>query len=79
MKFLIVYSILSLIKNDIKKIKWKTITTDFEFSLYTSFFGNFNNIPDIKHNGCLFHYLKNIRKFLIKNGYTKKINKTHYE
>jgi len=39
----------------------------------------FNNLNNIKHNGCFFHFLKNIRKYLIKNGFTKKENETHYK
>ena len=34
-------------------------------------------MPDIKYNGCSFHFLKNIRKFLMKNGFTKKGNENH--
>ena len=32
----------------------------------------------MKHNGCFFHYLKNIRKYLVKNGFTKKENISKY-
>ena len=35
-------------------------------------------LNDIKHNGCFFHFLKNIRTFLMKNGFTKKENEKHY-
>ena len=71
--------ILCVTNNDITQIKLKTVTTDFETALYKSFFECFNIIPNLKHNGCFFHYLKNIRKYLIKNGYTKKANEKHYD
>ena len=56
-----------------------SFTIDFELGLYTSFKNIFNNLNNIKHNGCFFLFLKNIRKYLIKNGFTKKENETHYK
>ena len=87
-KYLIGYSLIfsyiknyifSLINNDTTKIKWISFTTDFEVGLYRSFQNTFNNIKNLKHHGCFFHYLKNIRKFLIKHGFTKKENESHYK
>ena len=66
------------VANDLNKIKWKYYTTDFEVSLHESFKNVFNKLENLKHKGCFFHYMKNIRKFLIKNGFTKKINMDKY-
>ena len=64
--------IYNYVKNDLSKIKWKMFTTDFEYSLYTSFKNIFNRLENLNHKGCFFHYLKNIRKYLVKNGFTTK-------
>ena len=64
--------IILLINNDIKKLKWSSFISHFEEGLYSSFKNVFDMLPDIKHNGCFFHFLKNIRKWLMKNGFTKK-------
>ena len=64
--------IYSYVKNDFNKIKWKMYTTDFEYSLYTSFQKIFKDLNNLNHKGCFFHYLKNIRKYLVKNGFTTK-------
>ena len=53
-------------------IKIKTFTTDFEIGLYNLFDKVFNSGNDIRHIGCYFHYLQNIRKYLQKNGFTTK-------
>ena len=62
-----------------KKIKWKMFTTDFEYSLYSAFKNIFNQIENLQHKGCFFHYLKNICKYLIKNGFTAEKNKDFYK
>ena len=66
------------VANDLNKITCKYFTTDFEVSLHESFKNVFNKLENLKHKGCFFHYMKNIRKFLIKNGFTKKINMDKY-
>ena len=66
------------VANDLNKIKWKYFTTDFEVSLHESFKNVFSKLENLKHKGCFFHYMKNIRKFLVKNGFTKKINIDKY-
>ena len=73
------YYISNEISNNYEKIKWETFTTDFEEALFKSFKNTFENIKELKHNGCFFHYLKNIRKYLVKNGFTKKENITNYK
>ena len=70
--------ITSYIKNDLIHINWKSFTTDFEIALITAFKKSFDFIPNLKHNGCFFHYMKNIYKYLVKNKYTVKSNKNHY-
>ena len=59
-------------ENDLSKIKLKVFTTDFEKNLFNSFQKVFKKIENLEHKGCFFHYLKNIRKYLVKNGFTKK-------
>ena len=59
-------------KNIKTAIKIKTFTTDFEIALYNSFDKVFNSDNNIRHIGCYFHYLQNIRKYLQKNGFTTK-------
>ena len=65
------------IKNYIKKLninqenlKFKTYTMDFEVGLYKAFELIFNQEHKIRHIGCYFHFLQNIRKFLQKNYLT---------
>lgn len=69
------HHILQTISNNINKIKWKTVTTDFEVGLYTAFNKVFNFIKNIKYVGCFFHFLKNIRKYLFSQGFNKKDKK----
>ena len=58
------------------KLKMKTITSDFELALYSVFKDIFiNEIPDLEHIGCYYHYIYNIRKNLIKLGYGTKEKK----
>ena len=66
--------IMDTIKNKIDRIKWKKLTSDFEYSLYTSFIKTFN-ILEIKHIGYFLHFMKNIKNFLRDNGFTKLKNK----
>ena len=61
-----------------KKFKFKTFTTDFEIALFKAFNEVFNEGNEIKHIGCYFHYLQNIRKYLQKNGLTAKKNIEYY-
>ena len=67
------------VQNVLTKIKWKIFTTDFEINLFKAFKKIFNKLKDLQHKGCFFHYMKNIRKYLIKNGFTKKINEEKYK
>ena len=71
--------ITSYIKNELIHINWISFTTDFETALITAFKKSFDFIPNLKHNGCFFHYMKNIYKYLDKNNYTLKMNKFHYD
>ena len=57
-----------------KILNIKTFTTDFEIALYKTFNRVFNSENKIKHIGCYFHFLQNIRKYLQKNGLTSKKN-----
>ena len=66
-------------QNDLSKIKWKVFTTDFEENLFNSFQKVFKKIEYLEHKGCFFHYLKNIRKYLVKNGFTKKKMEDDYK
>ena len=70
--------ITSYIKNELIHINWISFTTDFEIALINAFKKTFEIIPNLKHNGCFFHYMKNIYKYLLKNKYTVKSNKSHY-
>ena len=63
-----------MINNKRDELKWLTITTDFEISLYNFFNNVFKNIKKTKHVGCFFHFMKNIRKYLMQHNYTKKEN-----
>ena len=49
-----------------------------ESALYQAFKHIFIKLEFLVHKGCFFHYLKNIRKYLVKNGFTKKDNISHY-
>ena len=71
--------ITSYIKNELIHLNWQSFTTDFETALITAFKKTFDFIPNLKHNGCFFHYMKNIYKYLAKNKYTVKKNKSHYD
>ena len=53
-------------------LRFTTFTTDFEIALINAFNKVFNKEKNIRHIGCYFHYLQNIRKYMQKNGYTKK-------
>ena len=70
--------LLTYINNEIINIKWLSYTTDFEIGLMKAFKQTFDFIPDLKHYGCFFHYMKNIYKYLLKNKYKTKENKKHY-
>lgn len=72
-------SILNYINNKIEKIKQPSFTTNFEIVLFKAFGETFYFIENLHYYGYFFHYLKNIRKFLIQNGYTTKANKTKYD
>ena len=62
----------------IYKVNWISFTTDFESALINSFKNTFNFIKNLKHNGCFFHFMQNIRKYLLKNKYTIKENIFRY-
>lgn len=54
-------------------LQWDSFTTDFEKPLINAFHIVFNNKEEgkeIYHIGCYFHFLKNCRKKLQKEGYT---------
>ena len=60
-------------------LQWDTFTTDFEKPLINAFHLVFNNNDtekELRHIECYFHFLKNCRKKLKKEGYTslKKIS-----
>ena len=38
----------------------------------------FEFLLELKHYGCFFHYMKNICTYFLKNKYTTKENKKHY-
>ena len=44
----------------------------------SAFKKSFDFLKELKHNGCFFHYMKNIYKYLLKNQYITKKNKKHY-
>ena len=70
----------SALKNDGTKLKFATFTTDFEKALFNAFDKILNiNKKKIKHVGCYFHYIQNIRKFLQKSGFTGKEFKEIYD
>ena len=50
----------------------KIFKIDLEYALYQAFKNIFIKLEFLVHKGCFFHYLKNIRKYLVKNGFTKK-------
>ena len=66
------YYIENLLKNRTEKYKFETFTTDFEIGLYEAFNKVFNTNNKIRHLGCYFHFLQNIRKYFQKKGLTKK-------
>ena len=55
-----------------EKVRFTTFTTDFEIALINAFNKIFNREKKIHHIGCYFHFLENIKKYLQKNGLTKK-------
>ena len=75
--------IIEIIQSYEKEIKaslnWSWITTDFEKALIRSIeieiIKKYNNI---KHYGCFFHYLKNIRKKFVNLGFGTDDNKQIY-
>ena len=51
-------------------LNWRYFTTDFEPALIKAFKDTFNDTCiSLQHQGCYFHFLKNIRKKLISKGY----------
>lgn len=68
-----------IINTDPDKIKFKTFTTDFEIALFNAFNMVFNKDHKIRHIGCYFHYIQNIRKYLQKHGFTIKKNIKKYD
>ena len=56
----------------------KTFTSDFEIGLYMAFQTVFNKDNNLRHIGCYFHFLQNIRKFSQKNNFTTLKNKNLY-
>ena len=61
------------------KLNWASITTDFENGLIKAIdLEIINKYDNITHYGCFFHYLKNIRKQLVKLGFGTDANKNIY-
>ena len=73
------YYIDNLVEYKDEKIKFKTFTTDFEKALFSAFDRIFNKDKKIKHIGCYFHFIQNIRKYLQKNHLTKLKYKAQYD
>ena len=72
----ILEKLLAYSKNNKKKLKLKTFTTDFEVSLYSAFNEVFSKeVKDLKHIGCFYHYMFNIIKKLNSLGLKKNLNK----
>ena len=67
-----------LLNDNLIKLKFKTFTTVFEIALFKAFNEVFNEEKNIKHIGGYFHYLRNIRKYLEKNGLTSNKNIEYY-
>ena len=63
-----------VIINKKELVHFTTFTTDFEIALINAFNKVFNKEKNIRHIGCYFHYIQNIRKYMQKNGYTTKKN-----
>ena len=63
-----------VIINKKELVHFTTFTTDFEIALINAFNKVFNKEKNIRHIGCYFHYIQNIRKNTQKNGYTTKKN-----
>ena len=68
--FIYIKNYIYKLNNNEEKINIKTFTTDFEIALYHAFNIVFNKNKNIRHIGCFFHYMQNIRKFLQKNNLT---------
>ena len=66
------------LNNNNQNINMKTFTSDFEIGLYMAFTAVFNKYNNLRHIGCYFHFLQNIRKFLQKNNFTTLKNKNLY-
>ena len=61
------------------RLNWASITTDFENGLIKAIdLEIINKYDNITHYGCFFHYLKNIRKQLVKLGFGTDANKNIY-
>ena len=50
-----------------------------KIALFKAFGETFDFVENLHHYGCFFHYLKNIRKYLIQNGLTTKAKKEKYD
>ena len=67
-------------KSDNTKLKFISFTSDFEYSLYSSFNDVFKSIcPNIRHIGCLYHYMANIEKKLRHYGYGETKRKKEHD
>ena len=52
-----------------------SFTSDFEIALHTVFYNVFKSLcQNVKHIGCLYHFLSNIEKHLKKCGFGSKVN-----
>lgn len=76
--FTYIKNYITKLNNNNQNSNMKTFTSDFEVGLYKAFNIVFNRDNKIRHIGCYFHFLQNIRKFLQKNNLTTLKNKTIY-
>lgn len=60
------------------KLHWNSYTSDFEIALISAFNEVFlSRKTNITHYGCYFHFLKNCRKKLVKEGFGTKDNEAY--
>ena len=76
--FTYIKNYINKLNNNNQNSNMKTFTSDFEVGLYKAFNVVFNIDNKIRHIGCYFHFLQNIRKFLQKNNLTTLKNKNIY-
>ena len=62
----------NIYKNRYIKYKFETFNTGFKIALYEAFNHTFNENNNIKDIGSYFHYILNLRKYLVSKGLTTK-------